>query len=159
MRGHVAVRLAIDLLRMRYHLRTLMIVLALGPMVLAWVWPRPRGPVPIATIRPGETAEVDLIQVHTDTKAVIQQVLFWSRYPDGELHVREWRLLGKTKNNPRITHSLYSGCECSWMENDVECRVRAPAFQESQSPVDPELLDRDKLPKPKRDLLWHWTDG
>jgi hypothetical protein len=104
----------------------------------------------------GETAEVDLIEVQTNPVQAFQQVLFWSRYPDGQLHVREWRLLGKTKDNPRITHSFHAGCECRWIENGVERRVHAPAFQESQTPVDVEILDRAKLPKDRRDPLWRW---
>src|SRR5262245_52256122 len=142
----------------RYKLRTLLIVLAIVPPIAAWLSPRSAGPVPVATMRPGETAEVDLIQVHTNTNpaAAFQQVLFWSRYPDGDLHLREWRLLGKTKNNPRITHSFHAGCECRWLENGVECRVHAPAIKERQSTVDPELLARAKLPKNRRALFWLW---
>jgi hypothetical protein len=86
--------------------------------------------------------------------------LFWSRYRDGEHHVRAWKLFGPgLKTNIQITRSGNFGCECSWTENGVECRVRLPAFLESKSADDPELQDREKLPKPKRDPLWDWTDG
>ena len=143
---------------MRFHLRTLLILLAVGPPLLAWLWPRPLGPIPIATMRPGETAEVDLIHVHYNTSQVIEQVIFWSRYPDGELHIREWRLGPGSVKNIRIAHSGNEGCECRWIEHGVERHVRSPAFHESKSADDPEILDRDKLPKHKRDPLWHWAD-
>src|SRR5262245_37853856 len=107
---------------MQFRLRTLLIVLAVGPMVLAYFWPRP--PIPIVTVGRGKTAEVDLIQVNTTP--AFSQVLFWSRYPDGELHVREWRLL---KENFQIKHSWIRKCECSWIEFGIERRVLAPCFQ------------------------------
>jgi hypothetical protein len=132
---------------MRIRLRTLLIVLAVGPMVLAYSWPHP--PVPIATARRGETAEVDLIQVNTTPH--FSQVLFLSRYPDGELHVREWRLL---KEHFQIKHAWNGECECSWIESGIQRRVLAPRFQESKTSNDSEIADRLKVPKPARIPLW-----
>ena len=143
---------------MQYRLRTLLVVLAVLPPLLAYLWPRPPGPVPIVTVRPGETAEVDLIEIHTGP--AFQQVLFWSRYPDGELHVREWRLFGAgSKRHLQIKHWGDTDCTCSWTENGVECRVRSPAYRERNSPGDPELQDRAQLPNPKRVPLWYWAGG
>src|SRR5687768_13719586 len=139
---------------LRYRLRTLLIVLAILPPLIAYVWPRTSGPVPIATVRPGETAEVDLIQVNTVVQPsapipVFKQVLFWSRHPDGELHVRTWRLVIPAKNM-QFKNSGGADWECAWTESGIERRVRAPAFQETKSPDDLEMLDRQKLPKPDR---------
>jgi hypothetical protein len=139
---------------MRYRLRTLVIVLAVVPPLIGYFWPRPSRPVPIATMRQGETAEVDLIQVHTNPAST--EVIFWSRYPDGELHVRGWLLHGSMipEKKMQLNHSAGNDCECTWIESGIERRVRAPLFRETQSPRDVEIDDRVKLPKAKRIPLW-----
>jgi hypothetical protein len=139
---------------MRFRLRTLLIMLAVGPPVVGYLWPRSPGRVPIVTVRQGETAEVDLIQVNTTPH--FTQVLFWSRYPVGELHLRTWRLNGSaTTKNMKFKHSGGRDCECTWTESGMERRVLAPLFQETKTPNDPEIEDRIKLPKPKRIPLWN----
>ncbi len=142
---------------MRYRLRTLLILLGLGPVILWLSWTPPPPPVPIATVRPGTTAAVDVIQIHEcgNPLHTFSQVLFWSRYPDGELHVRAWRMIGSSNTrNFQINHSGQTGCECSWTESGVERRVRSPTFLKTSSPDDPEIQDRKKLSKPKRQPLW-----
>ena len=144
---------------MRYRLRTLLIVLAILPPLIAYFWPRPPSPVPIATVPRGTTAEVDWIEVNEfrDSKqAVFTQLLFWSRYPDGELHVREWRLIDSPNTrNFQIKHTWDGDYECRWTQNGLESRVRSPTFRKSKSTTDPELSDRKKLPKHSRQPLWH----
>jgi hypothetical protein len=141
------------LLAIRYRLRTLLILLAVGPPLVGYLWPRAPRPVPIKTVREGETAEVDVIQVHTNPN--FPQVLFWSRYPDGELHLRTWLLKGTRQNKSlQIKHWGGKYCECTWTEKGIQRRVLAPVFQETNSASDPEIDDRRRVPKTKRIPLW-----
>lgn len=147
---------------MRYRLRTLLILLGLGPVALWLTWTPPPPPVPIETMRPGATAKVDVIQLHEccDSKLpqTFNQVIFWSRYPDGELHVRAWRMIGSSSTqNFHLHEGGKSGCECSWTEGKFQRRVHAPTLLKTRSSADPEMEDRKNLPKPKRDPLWLGT--
>jgi hypothetical protein len=140
---------------MRYRLRTLLVLLAIVPPLLGYFWPRPPAPIPIATVTEGETARVDLIQVHTNPD--FTQVIFWSRYPDGEFHVREWSLHGSMipEKKMQITHVGVEDCDCTWSsKSGIQRRVLAPRFLETRSPRDPEMDDRIKLAKTKRIPLW-----
>lgn len=145
---------------MRYRLRTLLILLLILPPLIAFFWPRPPRAAVFATVPAGTTAEVDLIQIDefydTQMRLNFKHILFWSRYPNGELHIREWRLLGtrnmKSFQIKRLGDSEY---ECRWTEKSgVERRVWSPAIRESKSIEDLELKDRKKLPKPMRQPLW-----
>jgi hypothetical protein len=119
---------------------------------LGW---RPAPPVPIKTVDSGQTAEVDLIEVNhlydTSGRWVFDQLLFWSFHADGKLHLREWRLL---RNPSMMPQRGYKKWVCEWTEHGVNRRVEAPAFQETKSTSDHELLDRESLPKQDRIVLW-----
>src|SRR5262245_34310810 len=74
----------------------LLLSLVTAACLLLWWDPlgwRPPAPVPILTFPRGATAQVDLIEVNEQYDAlrrmVFKQVIFWSRYPDGQLHIRE----------------------------------------------------------------------
>ena len=142
----------------QFSLRAL-IALLTASCVFFWWDPlrlRPPPPVPIQTVPRGTTAYVDVIELNEQYSAQLgqkwQQVIFWSRYPDGQLHIREWRI---DKNSRfQYDHSRRLLCTCSWTEEGIRCRVEAPTFRESKSSDDPEILDRVALPKADRQLLW-----
>lgn len=145
----------------QFSLGTLLLLLTVA-CFLAWWDPfrlRPPTPIPIETVPIGTLARVDVIELNEqyDTRRgqTFQQVLFWSRYPDGQLHIRQWLLIGNPRTNSfRLDHSSGSRCVCSWSTDGVPYEVEAPAFRESKAPNDPELIDRNVFPKRDRQPLW-----
>ena len=141
----------------QFSLRTLLLV-TFASCVVAYVDPlgwRPVLPVPIETVPVGETAKVDLIEVHhfydESGRWVFDQLLFWSYHADGKLHLRKWRLL---KDSSMMPQRGFKKWVCTWTEHGIERRVEAPAFKETTSTSDHELDDRKFVPKPERISLW-----
>jgi len=131
--------------------------------LVAWWDPfrfRPPPPVPIETVLSGATARVDVIELneHYDKmgRTVFKQVIFWSRYPDGQLHIRGWKLAENLSDkNFQLDHSRRWQCSCSWTAKDgISYRVEAPTYRESKTLADLELLDRESLAKQYRQPLW-----
>jgi hypothetical protein len=120
---------------------------------------RPPPPVPIETVALRSTAYVDVIELNQQYDSRLgrswQQVILWSRYSDGKLHIREWHLIGSSNTKDfQLDRSRRSLCTCSWKCDGIPFRVEAPTFRETKSSGDPELLDRIALPKADRQLLW-----
>jgi hypothetical protein len=141
----------------QFSLRTLLLA-TLASCLVAYFDPlgwRQAPPVPIKVVDVGQTAEVDLIELNhiydTSGRLVFDQLLFWSVHPDGKLHLREWRLL---KNPSMAPKRGYRKWVCTWTERDIDRRVEAPAFRESKSTSDSEILDRQFLSKQHRVRLW-----
>jgi hypothetical protein len=141
----------------QFSLRTLFLV-TLASCIVAYFDPmgwRPVPPVPMKTVDVGQTAEVDLIEVNhfhdAAGRLVFKQLLFWSIHPDGNLHIREWRLV---RNPSMMPQRGYKKWVCTWTEQGIERRVEAPAFQETKSTSDKEMLDRKSLSKQDRIPLW-----
>jgi hypothetical protein len=67
--------------------------------------------------------------------------------------VRAWRLL---KSPAQIPHKNFNTGEYEtlWHDGDVTRRVRGKSFRESWTQHDPELRERDYLPKDKRGELY-----
>jgi hypothetical protein len=129
--------------------------------LIAWWDPfgiRPPPPVPIESVPWGATARVDVIELneHYDAagRTIFEQVIFWSRYPDGELHVRGWALKGNPRTQLQLHYSRRRQCSCSWTIDGITYRVEAPTFRQSKTIVDLELLDRNWLAKQDRQPLW-----
>ena len=145
----------------QFSLRMLIALLTASSVFFWWDpfrW-RPPPPVPIKTVPLGTTAYVDVIELNEQYDARLrrtwQQVIFWSRYPDGKLHIREWRIIGSSAHKDfRLDHSRRSVCFCSWSDFGQPFRVEAPTFCETKWPGDPELLDRQMLSKFDRQPLW-----
>ena len=75
----------------------------------------------------------------------LRQLIFWELDSDGELRVRDWRRLDLA------AHPIYDHrrglWRCSWVDRGWHSRhVEAPAFVETYSTDDPELLDRQHRP-------------
>jgi len=145
----------------QFSLGMLLSLLTAACLVMWWDPLRlvPPAPVPIKTVPLGTTARVDVIELNDQFDALqrrnFQQVIFWSRYPDGQLHIRQWTLVGDSRTtNFQLDRSGRSQCACSWTSDGIAYRVEAPTFGESKSADDPELLDRQALPKPDRQSLW-----
>lgn len=148
----------------RWYQFSLRLLLALMTTACLFFWwdplrLRPPPPVPIETFPLRSTAYVDVIELNQQYDSRMggswQQVIFWSRYPDGKLHIREWRMIGNSRTKDlQLDHSRRSRCACSWSTDGVPFRVEAPTFRETKTSGDPDVLDRVELPKPDRQPLW-----
>ena len=144
----------------QFSLGTLLLLLTAACLV-AWWDPfgfRPPPPVPIETVPWGTTARVDVIELneHYDAagRTIFEQVIFWSRYPDGQLHARAWGLMGTQRTRMRLDHFSRGRCACSWTIDGITHRVEAPTFRRSKTLADLEMLDRNSLAKQDRQPLW-----
>lgn len=101
---------------------------------------------------------VDLIEVNhfydEHGRLVFDQVIFYDWCTSqNRYQVRAWRLLKKPSQIP--THNVNTGeYETTWHDGDVLRRVRARAYRESWTQHDPELREREYLPKDKRRELY-----
>ena len=97
---------------------------------------------------------VDLIEVNhfydEHGKLVFDQVIFydWSMV-ENRYNVRAWRLL-KCKAQMPSRNWRRRDFETIWHDGDVLRRVRAKAIRETWTQYDPELVEREHLPKEKR---------
>ena len=98
--------------------------------------------------------EVDLIEVNhfydEHGRLVFDQVIFydWST-SDGRYQVCAWRLL-KTPAQVPYRHWSGEGFVTTWHDGDVLRRVSGKSFRETWTQFDPELVERDFLPKDRR---------
>src|SRR6476659_1897794 len=102
----------------QFTLRSLLVLILLAAFFLwadPWGW---RSPwlAPIETVAPGQTSRVDLIEITVQRQSgrPWRQVVFWSRYPDGELHVREWRTIGSKRVSDFKVEQQGSIWNCTW---------------------------------------------
>ena len=84
-------------------------------------------------------------------RLVFDQVIFyeWESYPGNRYQVVAWRLL---KHNAQIpTYNYQTGLyETIWHDGDVLRRVRTKVVRETWTQYDPEILERERLPKEYR---------
>lgn len=97
---------------------------------------------------------VDLIEVNhfydENGKANFSQVIFYDWRPsESHYHVRAWRLVKNDSQRPRMD---WGGREwvSRWHDGERFREVRSSAFRETWTQYDPELFERDILPKEKR---------
>ena len=97
---------------------------------------------------------VDLIEVNhyydERGRLVFDQVIFydWCK-TQNRYQVRAWRLLKKPSQIPH--RNFNSGeYETTWHDGDVLRRVRSRTYRESWTQHDPELREREHLPKDRR---------
>ena len=104
------------------------------------------------------TDSVDLVEVNhyydEQGRHVFDQTIFYDwcsvqcRY-----NVRAWRLLKSQSQLPhRDWHS--GGYVATWHDGSILRKVRASSFRESWTQYDPELVERDYLPKEQRRDLY-----
>lgn len=100
------------------------------------------------------TERVDLIEVNhfydDQGRLVFDQLLFydWS-HNDGRYQLRAWRMV---KNNSQLPQRNWQsgGYVATWQDGDVLRKISAASTRESWTQYDPELTEREFLPKEKR---------
>ncbi len=97
---------------------------------------------------------VDLIEVNHvyDAKGehVFDQTIFYEWSPrQGRYQVRDWRLL-KVDSQIPVRNWCRGDFEAVWKDGSVLRRVRAAIVRESWTQHDPELLEREHLPRERR---------
>jgi hypothetical protein len=118
--------------------------------------------------QPGILRErVDLVEVShfydSENRLVFDQLLFWDwSHEAGRHQLIAWRMIkpntsdkqsvGQPLMLPRYSHA-HGEWICEWLDGDVQRRVSATNARETWTQFDPELEDREWLPKEKRKEL------
>ena len=129
-------------------------------------------------VAPVQSTSVDLIELnhYVSHGGQLDQIIFWSLAPDGEYHVRAWRLRSKvvvsyTCGTPVVTRSEQgrNSQQVAATHNDSQRvvnlqevviiwskrgrvhRVASPRWIETWTLYDPEVLDRRVLSKEQRE--------
>lgn len=98
--------------------------------------------------------QVDLIELNhffdENGRHVFDQVIFY-RWSDAHrrYHVQAWRLVKDSQQLPQQSWKP-KGYRCVWHDDGVLRIVRAPAYRETWSQVDPERSNRKLLPQDQR---------
>jgi hypothetical protein len=97
---------------------------------------------------------VDLIEINhfydDHGRLVFDQIIYYDWSPaESRYHVRAWRLL---KQKAQIPHRNWEHGDyvAVWHDGDLLRKVRAQSIRESWTQYDPELAEREFLPKEKR---------
>jgi hypothetical protein len=105
---------------------------------------------------------VDLIElnhfVDDEGREVFRQLIFydWSQQHQ-EFHVRGWRLIKSDAQLPqqRWNQSQHQQCwRCRWYDAGLQRQVWAPKMRETWSQLDPERVNRERLPEDQRRPLF-----
>lgn len=97
---------------------------------------------------------VDLIELNhfynEHGKLVFDQVIFydWSA-DDTRFHVRDW-LLVKTVNHVPVRDFCHDCYTVMWQDGEQLRRIESKSFRETWTQYDPELVEREYLPKERR---------
>lgn len=71
---------------------------------------------------------------------------------EGRFQVRDWRLLKSPAQIPRRNWHR-GGCLAIWYDGDILREIRTKGIHETWTQYHPELLEREHLPKEKRQKL------
>lgn len=83
-------------------------------------------------------------------KPVFVQLIWYEYRPvEGEYRVRAWKLAKYESQRPIRDHRT-GDWVTTWTDGETFREIRADAFRESWTQYDPELHDRDFLPKEQR---------
>lgn len=113
--------------------------------------------VTVVALNPAENVvsdRVDLTEINhfydEHGRLVFDQIIFydWSA-ADSHYHVRAWRLL-KTPSQLPSRDWATGDFSALWHDGDVLRKVRSEATRESWTQYDPELIEREFLPKEQR---------
>src|SRR4030095_15339767 len=101
--------------------------------------------------------KVDLMEVNhfydEQGRLVFDQVIFYDWSPEHSRYmVRAWRL-GKNPTPLPQRDWREGGYLAVWQDGEVVRRVQAPSMRESWTQYDPELAEREYLPKERREEL------
>jgi hypothetical protein len=101
--------------------------------------------------------KVDLMEVNhfydEQGRLVFDQVIFYDWSPEHSRHmVRAWRLV---KNPTQLPERDWrdGGYLAVWQDGEIVRRVQAASMRESWTQYDPELVEREFLPKERRKEL------
>lgn len=110
----------------------------------------------IATIPTGPVIQdrVDVIELNhfydDYGQHVFDQLIFWDfNWRRSRMEVRAWRMVKKKHQLPRIDHGREDVFSL-WSDGEVMREVRAPILRESWEQYDPELVNREMVPKERR---------
>jgi hypothetical protein len=97
---------------------------------------------------------VDLVEVNhfydEHGKRVFDQVIFYDWCADaGRYNVRAWRLL-KTQDQVPLKNWQRGDYAAVWHDGDILREVRSRSIRETWTQYDPELVEREFLPKEQR---------
>lgn len=98
--------------------------------------------------------QVDLVEVNhyydEQGRLVFDQTIFYDWSPENSRYmVRDWRMVKSPSQLPqRNWHD--GGYLAVWQDGEVLRRVHAQAMRETWTQYDPELVEREYLPKEKR---------
>jgi len=103
--------------------------------------------------------QVDLVELNhffdDQGRHVFDQMIFYDWSPEqNRYQVRAWRLLKSASQQPRHDweRDLYVA---TWQDGDLFRKVLAKAMKETWTQHDPELAEREYLPKEMRRELYH----
>lgn len=112
----------------------------------------------IAAILPSEDVtreRCDLIVLNSfyddQARLVFDQLLFydWS-HDDGRFQLRAWRMVKSTAQHPRYDHARELWTTTTWLDGEIPRQITAPVYQHVFTSFDPELTEREFLPKEQR---------
>lgn len=97
---------------------------------------------------------VDLIEVNhfydDQGRLVFDQLLFYDWSQDEERYqLRDWRMLKQQDQLPRLDHERRMWV-CHWFDGNALRRVEAESVRETWAQYDPEVTEREFLPKENR---------
>ena len=111
----------------------------------------------LATIpAPGVAREsCDLVEVNhfydEHGRLVFDQIIWWDwSADDARYNVRAWRLV---KCPSQLPQRSGGGFETTWQDGELFRRVWAKAYHETWTQYDPEIAEREVLPKERRKEL------
>lgn len=109
-----------------------------------------------AVDQPGIVREsCDLVEVNhffdEQGRLVFDQVIWWDWSADEcRYQVRAWRLV---KSPSQLPQRSASGYDVTWMDGELLRRVEAKQVRETWTQFDPEIAEREVLPKERRKEL------
>lgn len=97
---------------------------------------------------------VDLVETNhfydSEGRLVFDQLIFYEWSPaKGRHQVQAWRLLKSPNQLPRRDYGA-GDYVMRWTDGETDREVRAATFRETWTQTDPELTDREFLPKERR---------
>lgn len=107
-------------------------------------------PVELTVSEHVDSIERNALHCDQTGRHVFDQLIFRDWYWQCEYsHVTAWRLV--KEGSPAVCRVWPSGeYECLWLDGEVLRRVRARTFHETLTLSDPEVAERDVLPKCER---------
>lgn len=131
-----------------------MLGLSILALILISVFPNPLHSRGLAPERDVCREQVDLIELNhfydEQGRLVFDQDIFYN-WTDGadRYDVKAWRLVKNTNQIPQRDFEN-GGYSCFWNDGEQTRHIYAKAFKETWTQYDPELIEREYLPKEKR---------